>query len=181
MDEYSPLVQRRSTWNFRRSGALVLSFMAVTTVVKQQRSSILMQLAAGSPSVIDELLQCTTTSTDAPAVGGVDVVAFWSMQPFAQPLLGSPDFAHTVGLTTYWFSSAENLEDFAAAPKKYMPKYGGFCAWSVAEEYWKGDFGWPVGDFMSPGGWRIVDDELYFFLGFRAAYVFGLDLPENAT
>ncbi|MGI9437915.1 MAG: YHS domain-containing (seleno)protein [Geminicoccaceae bacterium] len=32
----------------------------------------------------------------------------------------------------YYFSSGETMEQFAADPERYMPAYGGFCAFGVA-------------------------------------------------
>jgi YHS domain-containing protein len=34
---------------------------------------------------------------------------------------------------TWFFSSPENRDLFAAAPEKYAPQFGGFCALSVAD------------------------------------------------
>ena len=55
----------------------------------------------------------------------------------------------------YYFSSKEALKQFAAAPEKYMPQFGGFCAFGVA-----------VGKKLdgSPRFADIVDGKLYLFL-----------------
>lgn len=34
---------------------------------------------------------------------------------------------------TYRFSSKENKQRFQASPDKYVPAYGGWCAWAIAE------------------------------------------------
>ena len=52
----------------------------------------------------------------------------------------------------YRFSSQENKALFVANPAKYLPEYGGFCAYGAAVNY-KVD-----GD---PKVWNIVDGKLY--------------------
>lgn len=55
----------------------------------------------------------------------------------------------------YYFASKEALQQFVAAPKKYTPQFGGFCAFGVA-----------VGKKLdgSPRFADIVDGKLYLFL-----------------
>lgn len=55
----------------------------------------------------------------------------------------------------YYFASQQALEQFAADPEKYMPQYGGFCAFGVA-----------AGKKLdgSPRFADIVDGRLYLFL-----------------
>ena len=47
---------------------------------------------------------------------------------------------------------AANRDDFAKAPDKYAPQFGGYCAWAVAHNYTAG---------IDPEAWRIVDCKLY--------------------
>lgn len=62
----------------------------------------------------------------------------------------------------YYFASEEAMNQFAAAPEKYMPRFGGYCAFGVAKNK-KLD--------GSPRFADIVDGRLYLFLNadvFRA-------------
>ena len=52
----------------------------------------------------------------------------------------------------YRFASAEHLAAFRANPSRYLPQYGGYCAWAVSQGYTAS------GD---PNHWRIVDGKLY--------------------
>ena len=56
---------------------------------------------------------------------------------------------------TYLFANADNKEAFDANPEKYLPAYGGYCAFGVS-----------VGKkFVSdPEAWKIVDGRLYLNL-----------------
>jgi YHS domain-containing protein len=50
------------------------------------------------------------------------------------------------------FSSAQNREAFVATPERYLPAYGGFCAWATAHGY-KAD--------ADPEAWTVVDGRLF--------------------
>jgi len=85
-------------------------------------------------------------------VGGYDLVSYQTNQ---KPLRGN---GHNVSVhdgVTYLFASAENRTTFEADPSKYLPAYGGYCAFAVS-----------VGKkfFGDPEVWRVVDDRLYLNL-----------------
>ena len=54
----------------------------------------------------------------------------------------------------WYFSSRDNKALFMENPEKYVPQYGGYCAWSMSE----GNKG-----IVNPEEWRIVDEKLYLF------------------
>jgi YHS domain-containing protein len=60
---------------------------------------------------------------------GFDAVAYFKQ---GKPLKGNPDFASTYAGVTYFFASAANKADFDKDPAKYVPQYGGFCAYAAA-------------------------------------------------
>lgn len=62
------------------------------------------------------------------AVKGYDVVSYFS----GSPKEGSSKHVTTYKEAKYKFSSAENLQKFKANPTKYLPEYGGYCAYAVA-------------------------------------------------
>ena len=47
---------------------------------------------------------------------------------------GNKAFKSTHEKVNYYFTSAEHKNMFQANPDKYMPAYGGFCAWGVSEK-----------------------------------------------
>jgi YHS domain-containing protein len=69
-----------------------------------------------------------------------------------RPMRGRPEFTHQWAGATWRFASAANRDRFAAAPERYAPAYGGFCAWAVSEGYTA-----PI----DPDAWRIVDGRLF--------------------
>ena len=56
---------------------------------------------------------------------------------------------------TVYFSSLENKETFQLSPIKYLPKYGGWCAYAI------GDSGEKVT--INPNTYKLIDGELYLF------------------
>ncbi|MEM9177177.1 MAG: YHS domain-containing (seleno)protein [Myxococcota bacterium] len=83
------------------------------------------------------------------AIEGTDPVAYFTE---GRPVEGSK--AHTFEYmgATWRFASAENKAAFEAAPEKYAPQYGGYCAWAVSQGYTAG---------IDPEAWTIVDGKLY--------------------
>ncbi|MEX2962874.1 YHS domain-containing (seleno)protein [Microbulbifer sp. TYP-18] len=87
-----------------------------------------------------------------PAVQGYDVVSY---QTGKRPVRGNGNFVSEYQGATYLFSSKDNLEVFEETPEKYVPAYGGYCAFgvSVGKKF--------IGD---PEVWRVVDGRLYLNL-----------------
>jgi len=87
-----------------------------------------------------------------PAVSGYDVVAYFEDN---QAVKGSGfhETAHEGQM--YIFSSAENKKKFAQNPTKYLPQFGGWCAYGVS-----------VGKkfYVDPTVFEVVDGKLYLNL-----------------
>jgi YHS domain-containing protein len=62
-------------------------------------------------------------------VSGHDVVAYFQMN---KPVPGQTQFSLQHEGVKYLFSSADNLEAFKANPSKFLPQYGGYCAYAAA-------------------------------------------------
>ncbi|MEO9612371.1 MAG: YHS domain-containing (seleno)protein [Nitratireductor sp.] len=81
--------------------------------------------------------------------GGYDVVAYQSANA---AIPGDPAIEASHEGVRYRFASARNRAAFQADPQKYLPRYGGYCAWAVSQGYTaKGD----------PEAWTVVDGRLY--------------------
>ena len=90
-------------------------------------------------------------NVDASGLGlqGYDPVAYFAEQ---KAVRGRPQFSAAHEGATYHFFSAANRDAFVAAPAKYAPQYGGYCAFGMASGYKA-----PV----DPDAWTIVDGKLY--------------------
>lgn len=98
---------------------------------------------------------------------GADVVAYFTQGRYVQ---GSPQFASTYEGVTFRFASAEHKALFDAAPARYLPQYGGYCANGIV-------YGIPWGG--DADAWRMVDGKLYIFGGRASQEAFELDVPGN--
>lgn len=85
------------------------------------------------------------------AAGGYDVVAYFD----DQALKGDKKFTTTYEGVSYKFSSQKNLDAFTGNPEKYVPQYGGYCAYAVAVK------GEKVG--INPKTFQIKDNKLFLF------------------
>jgi YHS domain-containing protein len=83
------------------------------------------------------------------AVSGYDPVAYFTD---GRPVRGSTQFRTIHEGFEYRFASAEHLAAFRADPARYLPQYGGYCAWAVSQGYTAS---------ADPTNWRIVDGKLY--------------------
>ncbi len=62
------------------------------------------------------------------AAEGYDVVSYFNNKA----LKGNSKYATTYDNVKYKFATQANLDTFKADPQKYMPAYGGYCAYAVA-------------------------------------------------
>ena len=87
-----------------------------------------------------------------PGINGYDPVAYFTD---GKPMKGSGYHMADFEGVTYAFASEEHKDMFKANPEKYIPAYGGFCAYGVT-----------VGKkfVVDPEAWKIVDKKLYLNL-----------------
>lgn len=91
----------------------------------------------------------TLGSDDGVAIRGYDPVAYFTE---GGPKQGDPTFAVDHGGAKWLFSSAANKALFEADPEKYLPAYGGFCAYGTSQGHLVK---------IEPEAWSIVDGRLY--------------------
>ena len=82
---------------------------------------------------------------------GYDVVAYFNNEA----LEGDKKYTTTYDDVKYKFSSQKNLDTFLKTPEKYVPQYGGYCAYAVAEKAEKVS--------INPETFEIRDGKLYLF------------------
>jgi len=64
------------------------------------------------------------------AINGYDPVAFFTE---SKPVKGTDAFTYQWKDANWYFASQQNLDAFTAAPQKYTPQYGGYCAYGTAQ------------------------------------------------
>ena len=87
------------------------------------------------------------------AIGGYDVVEYFNLSKGAKAVKGKSAFSTKYQNLTWYFKSQANLDKFKASPQKYIPKYGGYCAYAIAAK----------NKLVGPdaNAWDIVDGKLY--------------------
>lgn len=82
---------------------------------------------------------------------GYDVVAYFSNKATK----GAKKHTTTYNDVLFRFSSKENLTTFLKSPEKYIPQYGGYCAYAIAAKKTKME--------IDPEVYEIRDGKLYLF------------------
>jgi YHS domain-containing protein len=89
---------------------------------------------------------------------GYDVVSYFSNRAEK----GDKEFTTIYNAVKFKFSSKKNLDTFKSAPNKYIPAYGGYCAYALGAK------GERVA--INPETFEIRDGKLYLFynsLGYK--------------
>lgn len=98
------------------------------------------------------------------AVGGYDTVSFFS----GKPQVGKKTYVFDYAGARWRFSTRGNLDLFKTNPDAFMPQYGGYCAWAVAQDKLaKG----------SPDHWHVEDGKLYLNFNARIKRRWEKDIP----
>ncbi|HEX6170734.1 MAG TPA: YHS domain-containing (seleno)protein [Chitinophagaceae bacterium] len=86
---------------------------------------------------------------DNAAIGGYDAVAYFKE---GKPVKGIAEFSVSYKGVNWFFTSKTNADLFRAKPEKYVPQYGGYCAFGCSRGYKAS---------TSPDAWTIVGNKLY--------------------
>ena len=106
------------------------------------------------------LTACGGDDSNKPAIFAEDNVALAGYDPVAYFTLGKATVGNAAIQAvyqdvTYHFSSEEHRALFEAQPEKFVPAYGGWCAYAVAENAFKME--------PDPTNWQIQDEKLLLF------------------
>ena len=99
--------------------------------------------------------------------GGYDVVAYHTD---GKATRGTGWHVASHQGTTYLFSSKKNRKLFVKNPDKYLPEYGGYCAYglSIGKKF-----------YADPTVWKVVDGRLFLNLDTKIQAKFESDLSGN--
>jgi len=101
------------------------------------------------------------------AAHGTDVVSYFTD---GRPEPGLGKFTAVHDGAAYRFATEAHLKAFQADPVKYVPQYGGFCAYGAT-------FGKKFDG--NPHLWKIVDGRLFFNLNEEIQAKWEADVPGN--
>lgn len=112
-------------------------------------TTMLAATAAFTFAIAADPVKPVNTDSSGLAIKGYDPVAYFTE---SKPVKGDKAFQAKHEGATYRFGSATNRDLFVANPGKYLPQYGGYCAWAVSKGHTAG---------ISPNAWKVVDGKLY--------------------
>jgi YHS domain-containing protein len=101
------------------------------------------------------------------AIKGYDTVAYFKT---VKALKGNESFTFKWHDMTWYFSTKENRDLFAANPEQYAPQYDGYCAWAMTEAR-KAQ--------TDPEIWKIVNGKLYLQCSQASYEKWSRDIPGN--
>src|SRR5690349_7357662 len=102
-----------------------MTTMSAVSALRSVALALLFAMAAALPAMAASL-----NTIDGVAIKGYDPVAYFTDNK-AEP--GSDAFTAQYEGATFKFASAAHRDLFLADPAKYVPQYGGFCAYGTAE------------------------------------------------
>jgi YHS domain-containing protein len=134
-----------------------------------------MKTAYGISMIFSMLLLVTGSSSmavgkspaDNVAIKGYDTVAYFQA---GKAVKGSESFTLPWHGMTWYFSTKENRDLFAANQGKYAPQYDGYCAWAMTESRKA---------ITDPEVWKIVDSKLYLNCSMSAYEKWSKDISGN--
>jgi YHS domain-containing protein len=92
-------------------------------ILKSIAAILLLSLSAFAADLVN------VSGASKAAVSGYDTVAFFTD---GKPVNGSPFITADHKGATYYFASEDHKALFTANPEKYVPQFGGFCAFGVS-------------------------------------------------
>jgi YHS domain-containing protein len=101
------------------------------------------------------------------AIKGYDPVAYFTL---SRPVKGDKDSTVSWMGAMWRFSSAEHRGLFEKNPEKYAPRYGGYCAYGVANNYLVR---------IDPKAWTVYEGRLYLNYSLKVREQWKEDIPGN--
>jgi YHS domain-containing protein len=105
--------------------------------------------------------------TDGVALRGYDPVAYFVT---AEPQKGQSQYSYEYKGSKFYFANESNRRAFVAAPQKYAPQFGGYCAYGTSQ-------GYKVS--TQPDAFAIVKDKLYLNYNKKVQEIWQQDVPGN--
>ena len=130
-------------------------------------AALILVIGLGTPA-LGEVAKVNTNESGI-AIEGYDPVAYFEE---SKPMKGLTKFRATHEGATFQFASSHHMTLFKKDPAKYIPAYGGYCA-----------FGMRYGQVsrIDPHAWEIVDGKLYLALNHGTRAIWQKKKDENIT
>ncbi len=127
----------------------ILGLVASATLTGGIAPRFVLPVQANSGSGVSQAGGTKIFAVDGIAINGTDPVAYFTQGRAVQ---GNQQYTYEWRGATWQFANAEHLAQFMKNPQAYVPQFGGFCAYGIAQ-----------GALVPtvPEAWSIVDGKLY--------------------
>ena len=119
---YTTLLAANTAFGDERNPAQVLARQWVVQLPKASHQKVLLDAEQVMGTIKQNL------DSQGIVLKGYDVVALFTER---KAVKGSSDLSVSYQNATYLFTSAANRAEFEMDPAKYVPQYGGFCAYAL--------------------------------------------------
>ena len=131
---------------------LILVSILITTITFAQKETVKFA-NADAPS--------QNIGKDSLAVSGYDLTEYHTNQKATK---GLSKYQYEYQGVKYFFLNDKNKSNFIENPEKYLPQFGGYCAYGLGMESGLGLNGNPPGKYpVNPKTFKIIDNKLYLF------------------
>lgn len=124
---------------------LIIIFFGITGALKAQNKEIF--------------------QTEDGAIKGYDVVAYFKNN---KAVKGNQKYNYEWNGAKWYFSSKENMKTFKDSPEKYIPQYGGYCAFGYAQGH---------ASPTEPDVFSVIDGKLYLNYNQKVQQMWNKDIP----
>ena len=121
--------------------------MNFTVLIMKRHYKVLLFIALFFSSIV----WANKEPSNNPANGGYSLVSYFEKN---KAEMGSAEYSVEYEGKHYWFSSADQINTFNSNPARYLPRFSGFCAYSLA-------LGRKVS--VDPTKFKIIADQLLLF------------------
>jgi YHS domain-containing protein len=104
---------------------------------------------------------------DDGALRGYDPVSYFDRE---QAVKGDKAHHYRYGGADFYFSSKENRQRFIDDPERFLPQYGGYCAYGMARNFVVSS---------DPNAFTVVDGKLYLNYSLKVKNTWLKDIPGN--
>lgn len=126
-----------------------------------------LSMLLGSSATIADKPPVFVANKEHYAIRGYDTVAYHLE---GKPIRGKNAYTANWNGATWRFVSAENRDQFVENPERWAPRYGGYCAWAVSNNYTAK---------TDPDAWSIVAGRLYLNYNKSVQAKWSNDIPGN--
>lgn len=153
---------------FALTRAASRSVLALTRAASWSVLALMLAIAVlPAPAGAEEGPVAAVNTEHGLAIHGYDPVAYFLDGEARE---GSPEHTARHAGATYRFVSAEHRDRFVAEPERWLPQYGGWCAYAMSVD--------SIAD-IDPRRWSITDGKLYLNAGYLASGLWAVGTASN--